>query len=371
MAALRSSHLWRSLLNSLPALSTGGPSSHPALLRQQRPGRRLISSTPPPPPPAPPRVTSRTLRAWPRRGAGPRLVALTAYDYPTALHAERAGVDVVLVGDSLGMVVLGHTTTQPVTLADMVHHTRAARRAVSRALLVADLPFGSYEVREEDAMRAAYELVKRAGADAVKLEGGGTRRVAALRAIVDGGVAAVAHVGLTPQTVSVAGGFRSVGRDAGAASRVLDEALALQDAGACAVVVECVPEAVARAVTDALDVPTIGIGAGKECTGQVLVYHDMLGLMAHPHHTAVAPKFSKQFAEVGPLVDAAIRKYGEEVREARFPSKEFSPYNIPKEELAAFEKYASSILRRRKLPVTADDALSDRAGDDKEELKVY
>lgn len=369
MAALRSSLSVRRLLPAQPVLSTTCLSRSVYLYENIAPSCRRFSTSPPPAPRALPRVTSHKLRGWPRRGDGPRLVALTAYDYPTALHAERAGVDVVLVGDSLGMVVLGHTTTQPVTLEDMLHHTRAARRAVDRAMLVADLPFGSYEVREEDAMRAAYELVKRAGADAVKIEGGGTRRVAALRAIVDGGVAAIGHVGLTPQTVSVTGGFRSVGRDASAASRVLDDALELQDAGACAVVVECVPEAVARAVTDALDVPTIGIGAGKECTGQVLVYHDMLGLMAHPHHTAVAPKFSKQFAEVGPIVDAAIRKYGAEVREARFPSSQFSPYKIHEHELLAFEEYASKVARRRKLPAASEDTEADQRAED--DLKVY
>jgi 3-methyl-2-oxobutanoate hydroxymethyltransferase len=267
-------------------------------------------------------------------------------------------VDIVLVGDSLGMVVLGHATTQPVTLADMVHHTRAARRAVSRALLVADLPFGSYEVSAGDAMRAAYALVKDAGADAVKLEGGGPRRAAAVRAVVDGGVAVMAHVGLTPQTISVAGGFRSVGRDARGAARVLDEALALQDAGAFAVVIECVPAAVARVVTDALDIPTIGIGAGPECTGQVLVYHDMLGLMMHPLYATVAPKFSKQFAHIGPLVDEAIRAYSEEVRSAAFPSEVFSPYRIPDAELEAFEKYASAAGRR------AAESLEELSGDD-------
>lgn len=245
------------------------------------------------------------------------------------------------------MVVMGHSTTQPVTLDDMLHHTRATRRAVSRALLVADMPFGSYEVCAGDAMRTAYRLVKDGGADAVKLEGGSQRRVTAVREIVDGGVAVMAHVGLTPQSVSTAGGFRSVGRNAGAAARVLDEALALEEAGAFAVVMECVPPEVARVVTEKLKVPTVGIGAGRYCTGQVLVYHDMLGLMAHSHHNAVAPKFSKQFAEVGPLVDKAIRDYGDEVRSASFPSDKHSPYRIPPDELSKFEEYAGQVKTKR------------------------
>jgi 3-methyl-2-oxobutanoate hydroxymethyltransferase len=293
---------------------------------------------------------------------------LTAYDYPTGLHADRAGVDVVLVGDSLGMVVLGHDTTQPVTLDDMAHHTRAARRGVSRALLVADLPFGSYEASAGDAMRAAYRLVKEAGADAVKLEGGSPRRIEALRAVVDGGVAVMAHVGLTPQAVSVAGGFRSVGRDAAAAARVLDEALALQDAGAFGVVIECVPPEVARVVTDALEVPTIGIGAGLDCTGQVLVYHDMLGLMAHPHHTAVAPKFSKQFAHVGPIVNEAIRDYRDQVRCAAFPSAQYSPYRIPEGELQKFQEYAARAAGR---PTASRGGGTGEAAEGRDGVRLY
>lgn len=295
---------------------------------------------------------------------------LTAYDYPTGLHAERAGVDVVLVGDSLGMVVLGHDTTQPVTIDDMAHHTAATRRAVRRALLVADLPFGTYETSPRDAMRAAYSLVKGAGADAVKLEGGSPERARIARAVVDGGVAVMGHVGLTPQAVSVAGGFRAVGRDAAAAARVLDEALALQDAGVFAVVIECVPAEVARIVTDALDVPTIGIGAGGFCTGQVLVYHDMLGLMAHPHHSKVAPKFSKQFANLGHIIDSAIRGYSDEVRKADFPAKEHSPYRIAESELQSFEEYAGR--RRESLAEPAADVCSphvDRG--DLDDIRLY
>lgn len=287
------------------------------------------------------RVTPRLLQK--SRCAESKLVMLTAYDYPSAQHAERAGVDVVLVGDSVGMVVHGRATTQPVTLADMLHHTQAARRGVQRALLVADLPFGSYETSSVDAMRTAYELVKKGGADAVKLEGGSVTRASAVRAIVDGGIAVMGHVGLTPQTVSVEGGFRATGRDAQSAKRVLDEALAIQDAGAFALVLECLPEEVAKLITGALEIPTIGIGAGKYCDGQVLVYHDMLGVLAHPHHAKVAPKFSKQYAQLGTIVDEAIREYAEDVRGGSFPSTQYSPYRITEDHLDAFRAYAESV----------------------------
>jgi 3-methyl-2-oxobutanoate hydroxymethyltransferase len=286
------------------------------------------------------RVTTRTVRNA-GQGGGRPLVMLTAYDFPSGLHAERAGVDIVLVGDSLGMVVLGHHTTQPVTLDDMVHHCAATRRGVKDALLVADLPFGAYETSPKDAMRAAYRLVKEAGAEAVKLEGGSPARCNALRAVVDGGIAVMGHVGLTPQSVSVAGGFRSVGRDADAAAIVLDEALAVQDAGAFAIVLECVPGPVAAVVSDALEIPTIGIGAGAGCRGQVLVYHDLLGMMAHPHHTNVAPKFSKQYAQLGNIVDEAILNYAREVRTGEFPSDQYSPYRIPDGDLEQFRRYAA------------------------------
>lgn len=272
---------------------------------------------------------------------------LTAYDYPTALHADRAGVDVVLVGDSLGMVVLGYSTTQPVTLDHMLHHSRAARRGVSRALLVADLPFGSYETCSTDALRAAFRLVKDAGVDAVKLEGGTPRRADTVRAITEGGVAVMGHVGLTPQAFSVAGGFRAVGKTAAAAARVVDEALALEDAGAFAIVVECVPAPVAKLVTESVSIPTFGIGAGRFCNGQVLVYHDMLGVMAHPHHAKVSPRFSKQFAPLGEIVHSAIHQYSQEVRKRQFPSDDFSPYKIADDELAILQEYVTSTKMKR------------------------
>lgn len=260
---------------------------------------------------------------------------LTAYDYPSALHADLAGVECVLVGDSLGMVVLGERTTQSVTIRQMVHHTRAARRGVASALLVADLPFGSYERSPEQAVTTAIRLVKEAGADAVKLEGGRSRQDV-LRAVVDAGVAVIGHVGLMPQAVSKLGGFRAVGRSSEEAQRVLDDAKAVEDAGAFAVVVECVPARLAAVVTRSVDIPTIGIGSGVACSGQVLVYHDMLGILNHPHHAKVAPKFSKHFAELASKIHDAIGEYCRQVKEREFPSEIYSPYTIPDEEFEQF-----------------------------------
>lgn len=232
------------------------------------------------------RVTLRQLAA--KHAAGTPITMVTAYDYPSGVHADEAGMDVVLVGDSAGMVVHGHDTTLPVTMADMVSHCRAVARGARRPLLVADLPFGSYEASPEQAVRSAVRMLKEGGADAVKLEGAGAGRVAAARAVAEAGVAVMGHVGLTPQAISALGGFRPQGRTAAGAARVVRDAMALQDAGCFAVVLECVPSPVAAAVTAVLRIPTIGIGAGPYCSGQVLVYHDLLGMMQHPHHAKVS-----------------------------------------------------------------------------------
>lgn len=268
---------------------------------------------------------------------------LTAYDYPTALHADRAGVDIVLVGDSLGMVVLGERTTQSVTMENMLHHSRAARKGVKNALLVADLPFGSYESSVEKGVENAIRLIKEAGVDAVKLEGGLSRQDL-IRETVGAGVAVMGHVGLLPQAVSRAGAFRAVGKSSAEAGGILKDTRAVEKAGAFAVVVECVPERVGGLITKAVNIPTIGIGSGALCDGQVLVYHDMLGIMSHPHHVNVAPRFSKSFVEAGHLIDRGIRQYCEEVRHRKFPNAEYSPYQIPDEEFAEFEKQASEMM---------------------------
>lgn len=260
---------------------------------------------------------------------------------PTTSHSppqvDAAGIDILLVGDSLGMVVHGHDTTLPVTLDDMVSAARAAARGARRPFLVGDLPFGSYEEGPSQAVRSAVRLLKEGGMDAVKLEGGGAARVAAARAVVDAGVAVFGHVGLMPQAISVLGGFRPQGRSPASALRVLAEARALEAAGCAAVVLECVPSAVAAAVTAALSVPTIGIGAGPATSGQVLVYHDLLGMMAHPHYRKVTPKFCRRYADAGAAIQAALAAYGDDVRSGGFPSPAFTPYALGGEAAAELE----------------------------------
>lgn len=287
-----------------------------------------------------PKQTIRSLRDQYKRGE--RLTMVTAYDAPTGRHVDRADIDIALVGDSLGMVVLGSPTTQGVTLSDIVHHTRAARRGVKHALLVADLPFGSFEDSPTQAAQSARRLVKEAGADAVKLEGG-RRRAGLVRAIVDAGIACMAHVGLTPQAYSALGGFRGVGRCAREACGVLDDALAVERAGAFGVVLECIPSDVARVVTQKLDIPTIGIGAGPHCSGQVLVYHDMLGVDGHPEFAHFMPGFSKAYAQVGEVAHAAIGRFADEVRDGRFPGEEHTMFPIAEDALREFDEYARGV----------------------------
>lgn len=285
------------------------------------------------------RTSLSTLRAL--YASSTPITVLTAYDYPTALHAERAGVDITLVGDSLGMVCLGQMTTQAVTLNEMIHHAKAARRAVKSSFLVADMPFGTYESCKKEAVDTAIRLVKEAGVDAVKLEGG-RNRAETVHAIVDSGVAVMGHVGLLPQAVSRVGAFRSFGRNATEACEIILDARALEEAGVFSMVVECVPSRVAEVVTSSISVPTIGIGSGSNCSGQVLVYHDLLRILSHPHHHNVAPKFSKPFADLGPLIDDAIRNYCSEVRTRKFPCSKYSPYIIPDEEFEKVEEFSKA-----------------------------
>lgn len=291
----------------------------------------------------PKKKTLRTIRAAYERNEP--LAMLTAYDYPSALHADLADVDMILVGDSLGMVVLGERTTQSVTVDQMVHHTAAARRGVSSALLVADMPFGSYETGSVRAVETAMRLVKEGGANAVKLEGG-VSRAHVIRAVVDAGIAVVGHVGLMPQAVSRLGGFRAMGRSKQEACEIFADACAVEESGAFAVVVECVPARLAQVLTDTVDIPTIGIGSGVACDGQVLVYHDMLGILSHPHHAQVAPKFSKLFAELGPQIHDAIRIYRRQVKEREFPSEKYSPYSIGDDEFEEFCKEVQKHVRK-------------------------
>jgi 3-methyl-2-oxobutanoate hydroxymethyltransferase len=258
------------------------------------------------------------------------IVMVTAYDFPTGQIADAAGVDVVLVGDSAAEVVLGHSSTVAVTIPEMLMLTAATRRGVANALLVADLPFGSYEASDEEAIRTAQRFVKAAGADAVKLEGGGPAMRSRVLAITSAGVPVMGHVGLTPQTATALGGRRAQGRTAERALAVAHEALALEQAGAFAIVFEAIPAAVAAELTRALQIPVIGIGAGSDTDGQVLVLHDLLGV-----YPGRAPRFAKQYADLRSQMLTAVGEYAADVRDRRFPAPEHT-FSIDPEELAQF-----------------------------------
>ncbi|MFQ6668698.1 hypothetical protein Gotur_034249 [Gossypium turneri] len=333
------------------------------------------------------RVTLNQLRQKYKKGEP--ITMVTAYDYPSAVHLDTAGIDICLVGDSASMVVHGHDTTLPITLDEMLVHCRAVARGAKRPLLVGDLPFGTYEtstsqvgqnycimfvvgrrnstawygfqvtipsvsrdalrlsaesssIRENnDPLRAvdtAVRILKEGGMDAIKLEGGSPSRITAAKAIVEAGIAVIGHVGLTPQAISVLGGFRPQGKNVASAVKVVETAMALQEAGCFSVVLECVPAPVAAAATSALQIPTIGIGAGPFCSGQVLVYHDLLGMLQHPHHAKVTPKFCKQFARVGDVINKALLEYKEEVTNGSFPGPSHTPYKMNPKDVNGFSK---------------------------------
>jgi 3-methyl-2-oxobutanoate hydroxymethyltransferase len=261
---------------------------------------------------------------------GQKLAMVTAYDFPSGRIADEAGVELVLVGDSAGMVVLGNESTVPVTMEELLMLTRAVVRGAKRPLVIADMPFGSFQASDESAVENAVRFVKEAGADAVKLEGAGAT-LSRVQAIVGAGVPVMGHVGLTPQSATMLGGFKAQGRTAEKAERLYEDALALEAAGCFAIVLEAVPAPVAARVTEALQVPTIGIGAGVDCDGQVLVWHDLLGL-----YEGKAPRFVKRYADLAGEARKALEAYVEDVREGRFPEEQHT-YAIPDEELAAFE----------------------------------
>jgi 3-methyl-2-oxobutanoate hydroxymethyltransferase len=265
---------------------------------------------------------------------GQKLAMVTAYDFPSGRIADEAGVELVLVGDSAGMVVLGNESTVPVTMEELLMLTRAVTRGAKRPLVVADMPFGSFQVADDIAVENAVRFVKEAGADAVKLEGAGPT-LSRVQAIVGAGVPVMGHVGLTPQSATMLGGFKAQGRTAAKAERLYEDALALEAAGCFAIVLEAVPAPVAARVTEALDVPTIGIGAGADCDGQVLVWHDLLGL-----YEGKAPRFVKRYADLAGEARRALEAYVEDVRERRFPEEQHT-YTIPDEELEAFEAWSS------------------------------
>ncbi|QHO51934.1 hypothetical protein HN51_021023 [Arachis hypogaea] len=264
------------------------------------------------------------------------ITMVTAYDYPSAVHLDMAGIDICLVGDSASMVVHGHDTTLPITVDEMLVHCRAVARGAKNPMLVGDLPFGSYESSSDQAVDTAVRILKEGGMDAIKLEGGSPSRIVAAKAIVEAGIAVMGHVGLTPQAISVLGGFRPQGRNILSAVKVVETALALQEAGCFSVVLECVPAPVAAAATAALQIPTIGIGAGPFCSGQVLVYHDLLGMLQHPHHAKVTPKFCKQYARVGDIINKALLEYKEDVTNGSFPDAHHSPYKISEADAEGF-----------------------------------
>ena len=280
-----------------------------------------------PSPNAPGKVTTATLRQKHERREP--ITMVTAYDFPTARIADEAGLDAILVGDSLAMVVLGHADTLSVTMDEMLHHARAVRRGASRALLIGDMPFMSYQADEAEALRNAGRFLKEAGMEAVKLEGG--RTVApAVRKIVRAGIPVQGHIGLTPQSVNALGGWKVQGRTASAARALLEDALALEDAGCFSLVLESVPDRVAALITERLRVPTIGIGAGPGTSGQVLVLHDMLGLFDR-----FTPRFVKRYAELGAAARAALEAFCADVQSRTFPAAQHS-YSIDDEEWRAF-----------------------------------
>ena len=288
--------------------------------------------------PAPGKLALPELLEMKRRGD--RIVMVTAYDAPSGRIADAAGVDLILVGDSAAMVVLGYESTVPATMDELIILTRAVNRGARRPLVVADLPFGSFQVSTEQALENAIRFVKDAGADAVKLEGAGPA-LARVRALTGAGVLVEGHVGLTPRTMTILSGFKAQGRTAAKAVQLYEDALALQEAGCFAIVLEAVPTPVADAITRALEIPTIGIGAGAGCDGQVLVWHDLLGL-----YDGHAPRFVKQYAELAPVIQAAVADYAAEVRSGSFPAEQHT-YSIPEEELALFEEALGEVRAGR------------------------
>ncbi len=255
-----------------------------------------------------------------------KLTMLTAYDYPTALLVDKAGIDMILVGDSVAMVVLGHKDTLSVGMDEMIHHTKAVTRAVKRSIVIGDMPFMSYQASVEQAIINAGRFLKQGGAQAVKLEGG-AQVLPQIKGIIGAGIPVQGHLGLTPQSAAQLGGFKVQGKTADAAKRLLDDALALADAGCFSIVLEAIPAEIAEIITEKCPVPTIGIGAGINCDGQVLVFHDLVGLFDR-----FTPKFVKQYINISKEIEGALRTFKQEVEDGKFPTKEHS-FSINKDEL--------------------------------------
>jgi len=279
-------------------------------------------------PERPEKVSAPSLRLSKQRGE--RLVCLTAYDYPTARIVDEAGIDIILVGDSLGNVVLGYGNTVPVTLEEILIHLKAVRRAVHRALLVADMPYGSFHTGDDDAVRNALRLVKEGGAEAIKLEGG-HKRVHLVKRLVDEEISVMGHIGLTPQSINQLGAYRVQGKTTKAAQQLIDDAKAMEDAGAFAVVLEVVPREIAKMITESISIPTIGIGAGVHCDIQVLVLHDMLGL-----GFGKQARFVRPYANLREVMTDAVTRYAEDVRNGTYPS-EAESYALPAQTAAELD----------------------------------
>ena len=279
-------------------------------------------------PERPEKVSAPSLKSSKQRGE--RLVCLTAYDYPTARLLDEAGIDVILVGDSLGNVVLGYGNTVPVTLDEILIHLKAVRRAVERALLVADMPYGTFHTGEDDAVKNALRLVKEGGAEAIKLEGG-HKRVPLVKRLVDEEISVMGHIGLTPQSINQLGAYRVQGKTPRAAQQLIDDAKAMEDAGAFALVLEVVPREIAKLITESISIPTIGIGAGSHCDIQVLVLHDMLGLSFGKQ-----ARFVRPYANLREVITDAVTRYADDVRNGTYPSNAES-YALPAETAEALE----------------------------------
>ncbi len=263
-----------------------------------------------------------------KKETGRKITMMTAYDYPTAKLVDEAGIDTILVGDSLAMVVLGHESTVPVTVDEMLHHCKAVRRGANKSLILGDMPFMSYQISSEKAVENAARFIKEAGCDTVKLEGG-TEMAPMVSAIVRAGIPVCGHIGLTPQTATKLGGFKVQGRDAESARQLLKSAKDLEEAGAFMLVLECIPDLLAARITREIKIPTIGIGAGKDCDGQVLVFHDLVGLFER-----FTPKFAKQYVNLSPMIRKALAEYKKEVEESSFPGPDHT-FSMRKEEAEA------------------------------------
>jgi 3-methyl-2-oxobutanoate hydroxymethyltransferase len=284
------------------------------------------------------RITTTDIREM--RGRGEKIVMMTAYDYPSARLVDEAGCDMILVGDTLGMVVLGYDSTLPVTMEDMIHHTKAVVRGSQRALVVGDMPFMSYQTGWQDAMLNAARFMKEAGCQAVKLEGG-VRSAEIVQKLTEAGIPVMGHIGLTPQSVNQIGGFKVQGKTPAAAVQLMHDAQALEQAGVFAIVLETIPAPLAELLTQRLSVPTIGIGAGAGCDGQVQVYHDLLGMF-----DAFTPKHAKRYAEAGALIRDAVSRYAADVRSGAFPTAKES-FKMDPAALAELRPAGSEAMRRR------------------------